>query len=54
MKVVALTGRDGGEASRLADIEIRIPWDGYSDRIQEMHIKIIHILIQSIEISLFD
>ncbi len=54
IKVVALTGRDGGEASRLADIEIRIPWDGYSDRIQEMHIKIIHILIQSIEISLLD
>lgn len=54
MKVVALTGRDGGESGKLADIEIRVPWDGYSDRIQEIHIMIIHILIRSIEISLFD
>ena len=54
MKVVALTGKDGGEAGRLADIEIRVPWNGYSDRIQEIHIMIIHILIRSIEISLFD
>ncbi len=52
MKIVALTGKDGGRAAGLCDVEIRVPWSGYSDRIQEMHIKIIHILIQSIEISL--
>jgi D-sedoheptulose 7-phosphate isomerase len=54
MKIVALTGKDGGRAAELADCEIRVPWHGYSDRIQEMHIKIIHILIRAIEISLFE
>ena len=32
-----------------ADIEIRVPHFGYADRIQEIHIKVIHILIQLIE-----
>ena len=49
IKVVALTGKDGGELSDLCDIEIRVPHFGYSDRIQEIHIKIIHILILLIE-----
>ena len=54
MKVVALTGKDGGKLATegLADHEIRIPWDGYSDRIQELHIKCIHAMIDSIEKSL--
>ena len=33
----------------LADVEIRVPHFGYADRIQEVHIKIIHLLIQLIE-----
>jgi D-sedoheptulose 7-phosphate isomerase len=45
MKIVALTGKDGGKLGPLADIEIRVPHTGYADRIQEVHIKIIHILI---------
>ena len=49
MKVVALTGNEGGKIGELADIEIRVPYKGYADRIQEVHIKIIHSLIQSIE-----
>ncbi len=49
MSVVALTGKSGGKLAELADIEIRVPHDGYSDRIQEIHIKIIHILILLIE-----
>jgi D-sedoheptulose 7-phosphate isomerase len=32
-----------------ADVEIRVPHLGYADRIQEIHIKVIHILIQLIE-----
>ena len=51
MKVVALTGGNGGALASLSDYEIRIPWDGYSDRIQEMHIKCIHAMIDSIEKS---
>ncbi len=49
MKVIALTGKSGGKLAELADVEIRVPHSGYSDRIQEVHIKIIHTLIQYIE-----
>ncbi|SON50293.1 D-sedoheptulose 7-phosphate isomerase [Vibrio tapetis] len=49
MKSIALTGKDGGKMAGLADIEIRVPHFGYADRIQEIHIKIIHIVIQLIE-----
>lgn len=49
MKIVALTGKDGGELAGLSDVEIRAPHSGYSDRIQEIHIKIIHALIHYIE-----
>lgn len=49
MKVVALTGKDGGQLAQLADLEIRIAHTGYADRIQEMHIKVIHILVLLIE-----
>lgn len=49
MKVVALTGKDGGALAGLADLEIRVPFSGYADRIQEIHIKIIHVLILLIE-----
>ncbi|MGF1638032.1 MAG: D-sedoheptulose 7-phosphate isomerase [Cyclobacteriaceae bacterium] len=49
MKVIALTGNNGGKLSSIADIEIRSPHSGYSDRIQEVHIKAIHIMIFLIE-----
>ena len=49
MKVIALTGKDGGKLGPLADVEIRVAHKGYADRIQEVHIKVIHILILLIE-----
>lgn len=49
MKVIALTGKDGGKVNGLADVEIRVPHFGYADRVQEIHIKVIHILILLIE-----
>lgn len=50
MKVIAMTGKDGGKlAQQLVDVEVRVPHDGYADRIQEIHIKVIHILILLIE-----
>lgn len=52
MKVVALTGKGGGQLAGIADVLIDIPHQGFADRIQEMHIKIIHILIHFIESSL--
>ena len=52
MKVVALTGKDGGKLASLASLEIRAPKARYSDRVQEIHIKVIHSLINYIEVSL--
>lgn len=52
IKVVALTGKDGGKLASLADIEIRVAHFGYADRIQEIHIKVIHSLIQMIETNI--
>jgi len=49
MRVILLTGNDGGKLAGEADVEIRVPHIGYADRIQEVHIKIIHILINLIE-----
>jgi len=45
LTVIALTGKDGGKLGPLATVELRVPHSGYADRIQEVHIKIIHILI---------
>lgn len=53
MKVIGLVGKDGGKMKELCDVSIVVPWHGYSDRIQEIHIKIIHILIEYIEYQLF-
>ncbi len=49
MSVIALTGKNGGELATLCDVEIRAPFTDYSDRIQEIHIKVIHILVMLIE-----
>ncbi len=49
MKVVALTGKTGGLLAKIADVEIRVDGGQYSDRVQEIHIKVIHILIDLIE-----
>lgn len=52
IKVIALTGKDGGELAKLSDVEIRIPNTEFADRVQELHIKIIHSLIHYIELNL--
>lgn len=49
MQVVALTGKGGGKLAYIADAEVRVPHNGYADRIQEIHIKVIHIFIYLIE-----
>ncbi|REA60462.1 D-sedoheptulose 7-phosphate isomerase [Dyadobacter luteus] len=49
MKVVILSGKDGGKLADTADVEIRVPHFGYADRIQEIHIKVIHIFMLLIE-----
>lgn len=49
MKIIGLTGKDGGKMARLCDVEIRAPKSEYADRAQEIHIKVIHSLIDYIE-----
>jgi phosphoheptose isomerase len=55
LKIIALTGRDGGETAKLLsseDIEIRVPAD-ITPRIQEIHVLIIHCLCDYIDYHLF-
>ena len=52
IKVVGLTGKNGGDLAPYCDVEIRVEHHGYADRIQEIHIKVIHSLIGLIEESL--
>jgi len=49
MHVIALTGKDGGQMASLCDVEIRAPHAPYADRAQEIHIKVIHALIDYVE-----
>lgn len=53
MKVIGLTGKTGGLLAGMVDSEIRVKGKKYSDRIQEIHIKIIHILVLLIEQEVF-
>jgi len=52
MRVIILTGKDGGKMHGMADAEIVVPHFGYADRIQEIHIKFIHALIDHVEIGM--
>ena len=55
MRILALTGRDGGEMANLlhpADIEIRVPSDS-TPRIQETHSLILHCLCELVDCQLF-
>ncbi len=49
MRVIGLTGRAGTPLADSADIAIVTPAGTYADRVQELHIKVIHILIELIE-----
>ena len=52
MNVVALLGKGGGKLKDMADVAL-VVGNELSDRIQEIHIKIIHIMIEGIERNLF-
>ena len=54
MKTIVLAGKDGGKLTDMADIVLIVPHFGFADRIQEIHIKIIHILILLIEQKITD
>jgi len=52
MQIIGLLGRDGGALLPLCDLAIVVPAET-SDRIQEVHIKVIHIVIELIERAMF-
>ncbi len=49
MKVIGLTGRPATQLAESADIAIVTAAGKYADRVQELHIKVIHILIELVE-----
>jgi len=51
--VISLCGRLASPLSSLSSIEICTPAGKYADRVQELHIKVIHILIELVERDLF-
>lgn len=53
MKVIALTGRLSPELEALSDVYLYTPGGQYADRVQELHIKVLHILIELIERHFF-
>ena len=53
MKVVGLTGVADSPLSPFVDIEIVTPGVKFADRVQELHIKVIHCLVEVVERRLF-
>ncbi|WP_069660538.1 D-sedoheptulose 7-phosphate isomerase [Arcticibacter eurypsychrophilus] len=49
LKVIGLTGKDGGKMASMCDVEVRAPISNFADRAQEIHIKVIHSLIDYVE-----
>lgn len=49
MRVVGMTGRAGSPLAELSDVAIVTPAGRYADRVQELHIKCIHIMIELVE-----
>jgi D-sedoheptulose 7-phosphate isomerase len=53
MKSIVFTGKVGSPLGKIADVDICTPAGRYADRVQELHIKVIHTLIELIERSMF-
>ncbi len=49
ISVICLTGKSNSALAELSDIEICTPAGQFADRVQELHIKVVHILIDLIE-----
>jgi len=52
LTVCGLLGRDGGRVRSLCDYTLIVP-AATSDRIQEIHIKVVHLVIEMVERRLF-
>ena len=54
MKIIGFTRSGDNPLAQLSDAVIAVPHGGYSDRIQEMHITAVHIIIEALERILDD
>jgi D-sedoheptulose 7-phosphate isomerase len=48
LKTVALTGRDGGSVGRAAEYHVNVP-DQNTQRVQEVHMTLLHVMCEVIE-----
>jgi len=48
LKTIALTGRDGGSVGRAAEIHVNVP-DQNTQRVQEVHVTLLHVMCEVIE-----
>ncbi len=53
IQLITLTGKENSEISKFSDIDICTPNGNYSDRIQELHSIVIHIIVEIVEEKLF-
>ena len=53
VKTIGLLGKGGGAALTLSDVAIVVPSATTSDRIQELHINVLHAVIEAVERRLF-
>lgn len=53
IKVIALLGKGGGKLKDMVDIPLVVPFTKNTDRVQEIHIKLIHLFIEGVERKLF-
>lgn len=53
MRVITLTGQPDSVLGKMADIDICTPGGQFADRAQELHIKVIHLLIELVERKFF-
>ena len=53
IKVITLTGKSFSEVSEFSEIDICTPNGNYSDRVQELHTLVIHIIVEMVEDLLF-
>jgi D-sedoheptulose 7-phosphate isomerase len=51
LTTVAVTGRDGGEAGRIADVHLNVP-DRSTARVQEVHRTLLHVICELVEETL--
>lgn len=53
LSVIILSGRPSSELEALSDVYICTPAGSFADRVQELHIKVLHILIELVERHFF-